>query len=435
MAKKKIFSTGVGDDITLTGGDLFIAMHFGGGAAPTGWEVADGGTFTFAPFAIKPDFSGSYVRGAAALNSAIQGERDHTHVWPDSTPVSNTDFFQHSLSAATPSNTAQGGGGPIISTSSIHTTPGNDHDHNHGDAVFTPVVDPIQHIPDSQVMEFITKALGLSELAAFSKGTILGFLGTVIPTGWQLANGTNGTPNLISRFPVAGAAPGTSGSEDHESDVSLFGTQQAGLHNHTTTAVNGGGSNVLSAGPGTVDDPVHTHTVSSEGLHGHNIPAIVSDTVNNLPPFREMPYIIKMAAQVGSNNAIASGVHIMYDPDLALPSGWSTRTATYDGLNFVGRLVGDPDFGNTGPVGDPTHTHALSVAVPAAGAHGHTSSGDNTVATSNFVAGGAPAALDKTHTHTLSAEGNHTHSVNNQNTVAADNRPPSTNVDILEKTP
>ncbi len=344
MAKKKIFSTGVGDDITLTGGDLFIAMHFGGGAAPTGWEVADGGTFTFAPFAVKPDFSGSYVRGAAALNSAIQGEKDHTHAWPNSSTDEHFGDTPHQLSVATPSSAGTSIGGSVTtSRSSLHTASENAHDHTHGTAVFTPTVDPIQHIPDSQVMEFITKTLSTVELAAFSKGTILGFLGTVIPTGWQLANGTNGTPNLITRFPVGGATTGESGSEDHESDIATFGTLTAGSHNHTTTGVNGG-TTALTGGPTSFDGAAHTHTVSSEDLHGHNIAGVNSDTVDNLPPFREMPYIIKMAAQFGSNNIIASGVHIMYDPAIALPSGWSTRTATYDGLNFVGRLVLDPDF-------------------------------------------------------------------------------------------
>lgn len=100
------------------------------------------------------------------------------------------------------------------------------------------------------------------------KGFIGLWSGTIatIPTGWALCNGSNGTPDLRSKF-VMGAsnsvAPGTTGG----SSTVTLNTANLPAHTHDFSGVTGsGGSHTHS-----VTDPGHTHTytnVSGSGAIG-----------------------------------------------------------------------------------------------------------------------------------------------------------------------
>ena len=79
-------------------------------------------------------------------------------------------------------------------------------------------------------------------------GLIIMFYGTVddIPLGWQICDGTNGTPNLTDRMILGwgtlsvGASGGADGAHTH-------GTTDAGGHTHTC---NQGGTHTLEDGVG-----------------------------------------------------------------------------------------------------------------------------------------------------------------------------------------
>lgn len=72
-------------------------------------------------------------------------------------------------------------------------------------------------------------------------GTIQMFSGLLadIPTGWQLCDGTSGTPNLIAKFVVGAPSATEPGSEGGEDQHTLTVTEIAN-HNHTTFATGGG---------------------------------------------------------------------------------------------------------------------------------------------------------------------------------------------------
>ena len=172
-----------------------------------------------------------------------------------------------------------------------------------------------------------------------------------IPTGWQLCNGTNGTPDLRDRFVIGAgssyAVAATGGSKDavvvsHQhagtATVNFSGTTDAGgVHNHTGTAIteslvgtHGGDdrnaqnlSGIVSgyitsdiigaAGSGdgsllTIDAShdhtlsvnnsiAHTHTFSGSASTPFTTNAFgVSGTNANLPPYYALCYIQKMTA-------------------------------------------------------------------------------------------------------------------------------------------
>lgn len=162
-------------------------------------------------------------------------------------------------------------------------------------------------------------------------GTILMWSGTVasIPVGWNLCDGTNGTPDLRAKF-IIGANTDTGGVATTNItgiSTSTGGSKDATLvsHNHSTgdpgdfitasvdSLTQGGGGSVftnatgdfslsgttptaaLSYNPGGGLQPTlnlsagsHTHTVSTEGASATNA---------NLPPFFALAYIMKITDQ------------------------------------------------------------------------------------------------------------------------------------------
>lgn len=113
-------------------------------------------------------------------------------------------------------------------------------------------------------------------------GSIILWSGTLetIPDGWQLCDGTNGTPNLAFSF-VRGASPfslpgSTGGEASHSHPFS------ADSHSHS----NGGSVGVPGTGPDLAWDAAN----DSQG-------AIASGTtgiVNNQPPWYSLAYIQRL---------------------------------------------------------------------------------------------------------------------------------------------
>lgn len=111
--------------------------------------------------------------------------------------------------------------------------------------------------------DYVDQQLGAGGLPVNS---IIMWWGTVaqIPSGWQLCNGTNGTPDLRNVFPYGATGDGDQGiSGGAATDEST----SAGLHNHDGMLVNG---TALT----TAQMPIHTHTsgtlaTDTEADHDH----------------------------------------------------------------------------------------------------------------------------------------------------------------------
>jgi len=119
----------------------------------------------------------------------------------------------------------------------------------------------------------------LNNPSGFQQGMILQWYGTIatIPSGWQLCNGANGTPDLRNKFIVCanadsgGLAKTTITGVATQSDATPF-------HYHNcTVSISSGGS--IAAGA--------DYDSSASGVSGANIDVA-------LPPYYALAYIMKL---------------------------------------------------------------------------------------------------------------------------------------------
>ena len=143
-------------------------------------------------------------------------------------------------------------------------------------------------------------------------GVILLWSGSIasIPSGWNLCDGTNGTPYLRNRFVVAAgdtyAVGATGGADSVTLDASQMpahthtfsgSTNTTGAHTHTVAAGNSsGGSNIITTGNARSNDT--SYTTSSAGDHSHTFSGTTASTGGggsheNHPPYYALAYIQK----------------------------------------------------------------------------------------------------------------------------------------------
>lgn len=96
-------------------------------------------------------------------------------------------------------------------------------------------------------------------------GVIVAFHGSVIPSGWAVCNGLNGTPNLQDRFIIGASNSRAAGSSGGEVSV-LLTAEQSGLpaHGHTINSADATHSHTASD-----TNLEHSHGMDYGGTHGH----------------------------------------------------------------------------------------------------------------------------------------------------------------------
>ena len=131
-------------------------------------------------------------------------------------------------------------------------------------------------------------------------GSIILWAEAVIPEGWQVCDGTNGTPDLVGRFPRGASSDSdlltTGGSATHVHGNGS--TSSGGAHTHAgisgTTGVSST-SNVYAGPEGPAAQP-HTHnysaSVQSGGEHSHAIGN--TGAASSMPPYKTLVYIMRV---------------------------------------------------------------------------------------------------------------------------------------------
>lgn len=133
-------------------------------------------------------------------------------------------------------------------------------------------------------------------------GSIILWGSGTVPDGWQVCDGTNGTPNLVDKFPLGASVDGdllvTGGSTTHLHGNGNTGDRAA--HSHTGlggTSGNAEESNIYGGTSSGVADG-HSHslssTIASDNLHNHTIGNTNSPTDASLPPYKKFLYIMRM---------------------------------------------------------------------------------------------------------------------------------------------
>jgi hypothetical protein len=151
----------------------------------------------------------------------------------------------------------------------------------------------------------------------FPAGIIAMWSGLIvnIPAGWNLCNGSNGTPDLRNRFIIGATLDDTTAKTSVTgSNTQTGGTKDAVVvsHNHSggttsTASLTGSFTNSSNSGyavtgvfstlntfGGNGGEPQTNRTVGFDASHSHTIAAEgVSGTNQNLPPYYALAFIMK----------------------------------------------------------------------------------------------------------------------------------------------
>lgn len=191
---------------------------------------------------------------------------------------------------------------------------------------------------DAARKDYVDNLVATSVAAAMPRTSIVMLWNNTIPSGWQLCNGANGTPNLYDRMPIAagsgyglGAAGGETahtlswnempnhnhgGSTDtqgyhghgassdqqgqHDHAIPNVGSAQAGSDNNGCWTACPTGYGAQRPGQQNVTaNGQHAHNISiaGDGNHYHNVTvqaAGASYAHNNMPPYMAVYFIMKM---------------------------------------------------------------------------------------------------------------------------------------------
>jgi hypothetical protein len=151
--------------------------------------------------------------------------------------------------------------------------------------------------------------------AGYFAGMIVLWSGSIasIPSGWQLCDGTNGTPDLRNRFIVCAgstyAVANTGGSDSvdlsHVHAAGAIAAANEGAHTHANGSYATGAPSAtqeVQSGTGiTVANETHTHTVSGNSgagsAHTHTLSgnsATGLSTLDKRPQYYALAYIMKL---------------------------------------------------------------------------------------------------------------------------------------------
>ena len=145
-----------------------------------------------------------------------------------------------------------------------------------------------------------TTGKALTNSIGVPRGTIVmwsNYLGDAIPTGWQLCDGTNSTPDLRNRFIVGSGssyAVGNTGGTKDAIVVSHTHTVTDPGHTHTITAYGTGNQSTNPTGSVARDSLRYNFSPTNSSTTGITVNSTGESGTNaNLPPYYALAFIIK----------------------------------------------------------------------------------------------------------------------------------------------
>jgi len=407
---------------------------------PVGWKLSDGtdGTINTTNLFI---YSTDSMESPGSTGGSTSHDHSYSTVPLHDHGVTSTTSTPHSHTYRRP-NLYREKGQPWPSipfngmTRSLTPTGADSASHNHGGYtsysggtnLYTSEEENI--IPPYYEMAFIEKEAGDTPIPINLTVMWAGSIDS-IPAGWELCNGSNGTPDLRDKF-IRGAAPG-------EDPGTLGGTI---AHHHTYTeipqhrhTIDSGGSSHTHGGVRGVADNVGalvlnsvifrastSYTDYASYSHTHSVPTIglttcTTEDTDNLPPYFKVAFIMNTV----ETDALPLGAISMWGDSIAnIPPGWNQCTGTSGTPNMLNRFpIGVATGEQPGLVGGSTTHRHVYTEVPQ---HTHTIPSD-----------------PMTHRHTIVSKGSsqetaagstQCYSTDEGNTYSTDSSNPSHNHDI-----
>ena len=359
---------------------------------PTGWSRATA-------------LDGLYPCAAPASTEAggTGGSATHTHT---STAHAHTTTHTHTV----PDTTGSAGSSARDTGT---TNPPAVHTHGSNPATVSPATSLATDMPSTDSVSTEPPYFGVLFLR--SDGTSLGFPASTValwnssagtPSGWSLADGVAGRPDLRGRY-LKGAATGadgggTGGATTHSHTLASHTHSTPYAHAHpnvtssqrtealTTGTISGAAANVATS--------THTHSLTIAS----SSPAITGSTdavstVNHEPPYWVQAYIQNISGVLDWPDRI---IALWMGTIASIPTNWvlcdggngtpDLRTYFIKGASVLS------DIGTSG--GSASHTHTATGHTHAVAAHTHTVSG--AAGASESRTAGATNAPTDTHTHT-----------------------------------
>ena len=266
---------------------LGTRILFDGATAPTNWQF-------------DTNLDGYFVMGADEPDLTARGAATHTHTTPDlASGGAHADHPVIVSGSSTKGNDTNVAGGGSMNSVGSHSHSGTGtcgsagaHTHPVGDT------GTASNYPKYKTLKWIYS--NTSTVVPIGAIVMHNASQTILGTGWQVCDGTGGTPDLRDYF-ILGGTPGSSGgSNQHTHTMPISGSASA-THQHSISigsSTAGGNNNTIYEGAfGTISAQSHSHSGSatspSAGAHTHSINNVASAT--SLPNYINLYFIKRIA--------------------------------------------------------------------------------------------------------------------------------------------
>ena len=252
---------------------------------------------------------------------------------------------------------------------------------------------------------FVTTALPVGSVIMW-----YGALGA-IPTGWQLCNGTNGTPDMRDRF-VVGAGSSYALDDTGGANSVTLTTAQLPSHNHSgsSNTVNLAHTHTFSTTSGAAGGHNHTGTTSTVDINHSHSGTTGTTGINHSHSFSATTDNVNLShSHSGSANNVSLIGDFWVGGFNAGQSGIVSRVSV-GGRPGLDNASGQQELYRV----NASHSHSLSIN-NALGNHAHSVSGttgaNNPSHSHSFTTGTMSANATHNHSFTTSSIANHVHSV------------------------
>jgi len=278
-----------------------VIGFFNSASLPAGWTAVSPGKFLKGAVAASDPGAdgGADSHAHTSSHNHTQDANGHTSA------NSGTDTSANDLGTSNPANSAAAHSHSITWATTVATNQAADGN-----------VNTASYLPPYYALVGVQNTSGAPDLPENIIAVWRGDLAS-IPTDWVLADGTNGTPNLLDRFVMSTSTANlgnTGGSQGHSHTVSSAHTHTQDSHTHGLTledpSLTAQKRTNQTGGPGGAN-AAHTHSATSAGTTATNQNATITvdNTSDTRPPFAEVAFIqYKPPAAVYSVSITSSGV-------------------------------------------------------------------------------------------------------------------------------